>query len=361
MALCRLSWLAGGRGGDRADNTLRVVAPALGTLLGRSLSSETHEELQTELSSTSAPARIRALLTQPVGFTNFYSAYRNQSPIWMRQNSSHVIPILKRARRLRTDAEARQVYAAIQNLAPIPIHGKKLAAASLLTPVVACLDPRARSPIINGRAAVKARLRRLGLAHRDLVTQFTGLSGLIHQGGFVDAFALDVDESDVSLRPPLMPRVPLRRHRRPGPISRPLREKDIREVRILLRVQSHSYRRLHNEMTNALKRLLDEAGLVYDEGRRQSCLYDARVTNYDRTGRDLLIEAKAAIDMPFCRMAVGQLLDYRRQLPTRARTDLGALFPRSPSKSAIAFMGGVGAKVLWFDPSLKKIGGDWAP
>jgi len=64
--------------------------------------------------------------------------------------------------------------------------------------------------------------------------------------------------------------------------------------------------------------------------------------------RDLLIEAKSSTDVAFCRMAVGQLLDYRRQLPGSAITDLAVLFSEVPGKHVLDFLGHVGVKALWF-------------
>lgn len=357
LALCQLTWLVRG---DEADNTARVIAPAIGTFLGKELASRTHEDLQKELISTNVPERVRQALKERVGFTNFYNAYRNRSREWMRHHSQEVLPLLKHARRLRADSRAREIYREMQTLSPIPRDGAKMAAANLLTPVIACLDPRARSPIINGRDNVRERLRVLGLAHLDLVAQFDGLTGLLHQGGFGDAFELDVAGPHI---PAIITRAPRKssHHRLQGNrMSRALGEKDVGEVRVLRKVQSHSYKRLHNEMTNDLQPLLNRAGLHYNEGARRDCLYDVRIINYDDGGRDLLVEAKAAIDMPFCRMAVGQLLDYRRQLPSRARTDMAALFPSRPSRDARDFMRGVGVKVLWFDGTMKRIQGDLA-
>jgi hypothetical protein len=46
-------------------------------------------------------------------------------------------------------------------------------------------------------------------------------------------------------------------------------------------------------------------------------------------------------------MAVGQLLDYRRQLPGSAITDLAVLFNHVPSQHVLEFLGHVGVKALW--------------
>lgn len=47
-------------------------------------------------------------------------------------------------------------------------------------------------------------------------------------------------------------------------------------------------------------------------------MYDALITGYSDE-RHLLVEVKTDSEQPTCRLAVGQLLDYRSQLPDRAR------------------------------------------
>lgn len=67
-------------------------------------------------------------------------------------------------------------------------------------------------------------------------------------------------------------------------------------------------------------------------GSRQPLFTDI----YD-TSADVLYEAKAAAQRPDVRMAVGQLLDYRRFMP-RANVQLRALFPESPGQDLTSFL-----------------------
>jgi hypothetical protein len=73
-----------------------------------------------------------------------------------------------------------------------------------------------------------------------------------------------------------------------------------------------------------------------------------KTSSFAGEGRDLLIEAKSSTDTAFCRMAVGQLLDYRRQLCGSATTDLAVLFSDPPGKHVRNFLGYIGIKALWF-------------
>lgn len=117
-------------------------------------------------------------------------------------------------------------------------------------------------------------------------------------------------------------------------------------------------RRLHNSMTNALRTICAKAGLVIEEGSDESRLFDALVRAYAKTERHLLVEVKTDDSPPMGRMAVGQLLDYRRHLGDRAALDLAVLVPKKPSKDALDFLGYVGVKALWLDGGMTTVGGD---
>ena len=229
----------------------------------------------------------------------------------------------------------------------------------MLTPVLACLDPRERSPIINSRKAVKHRLRRLRLASGSLVEQFDGLVGLINQAGLDSAFALDTAEDDVldtafKARRSMPGRVVIRR----AAPSKPLGPRHDEDIEWLRTESIEHHRLLHNKMTNVLRKLCHNAGLVVEEGRERSNLFDALIREYMGTERHLLIEVKTSHAPAFCHLAVGQLLDYRRQFDGRASTDLAVLFPRAPDQHAKDFLGFVGVKVLWFSSDKAKVEGD---
>jgi hypothetical protein len=72
-----------------------------------------------------------------------------------------------------------------------------MAAANLITPLVACLDPKMRFPIINGETGVTLRLARLGLSDKTLEEKVRGCINVIGQYGVTDAFALDTMDEDL--------------------------------------------------------------------------------------------------------------------------------------------------------------------
>jgi hypothetical protein len=117
-------------------------------------------------------------------------------------------------------------------------------------------------------------------------------------------------------------------------------------------------RRLHNAMTNALKGCCERSRLELEEGSDRACLFDAVIRGYAGTERHLLVEVKTDDSPQMCRMAVGQLLDYRRHQHDRAKIDLAVLFPRRPSATAVAFLRDVGISALWFDASKRVVKGD---
>lgn len=116
-------------------------------------------------------------------------------------------------------------------------------------------------------------------------------------------------------------------------------------------------RKRHNRMTRALRTICESRGLVVEEGSEQTCLFDALIRAYQGAERHLLVEVKTETSPPFCRMAVGQLLDYRRQLPDAPAIDLAVLLPEKPPNEAADFFGYVGVSILWLTRDMSNIEG----
>lgn len=75
---------------------------------------------------------------------------------------------------------------------------------------------------------------------------------------------------------------------------------------------SKSKRRIHDFLTNSLLRWAAQEGLQVLEGTNSIAMYDALVRRED--GKALLIEVKSSATPGVIRLAVGQLIDYRRVL-----------------------------------------------
>ena len=350
LALCKLTWITNG-----PDNTSAVVTPALSVLTGLHLTARDPSALGKELRRSGAPDDVVRPASKPVGYTNFYAGFRNIALDWIEAHQADVLAILRSVAEARNDDEVRGAYAAVDQLPPLrrPRAGD-MRAFGLLTPILACLDPRGRAPIINGRDAVKRRLGMLGLSSASLVEQYAGLKGLIGQAGIDDAFALDRADDKVIEKamkkagrsPPAAPGG----HGRPPP--KPLQGRLDEDLEYLRSVDPITMKHRHNSMTNALLAACQAAAVVVEEGSEQTCMFDALVRAYDGGERHLLIEVKTEDSPPMCRMAVGQLLDYRRQLGDRAAIDLAVLLPGTPSQEAMDFLGYVGVKVMWLDGAL---------
>lgn len=353
-ALCKLTWLSKGKGGDLTDNTAAVVAPAFSLLTGREFTATSRAELVQELVAIDAPELIVSLAAEPVGFVNYYTGFRNIAKVWLENHHGEVCPIVTAVIQAKRDADASEAYGMIDHLPPLPRPGAGDGKPrSLLTPLLACLDQRGgRAPIINERKVWL--LKKLHLASASLRDQHDGLVNLINQVGIRDAFDLDVadeEKIDAALRSPA--RGPWR-----GPGSKPMGERCDDDVEYMHRTDLVTMRHRHNAITNALRTICEAAGLSVEEGSDQTCLYDALLRSYSGTERHLLIEVKTDDAPPMCRMAVGQLLDYRRQLSDRAAIDLAVLFPAKPSAAARTFLNYVGVSALWLDDEMRRVLGD---
>ena len=72
-----------------------------------------------------------------------------------------------------------------------------------------------------------------------------------------------------------------------------------------------------------------------------------------------MIEAKPDPDRGSLRIAIGQLLDYRRFLPHQAGTDLAVLTITPPPKEYMELLQDLQITVLWFaDPHCGALSGD---
>jgi len=351
--LCKLTWITMARGVPSDDSTRAVAGPAFSSILGVELKADSTSELVEQLRDHGVAEEIIGLASQPIGITNYYAAYRNHASNWMVE---HARPVWKIVEAVATASSDRVVSDAYAELASLP--GVRRGSrddghpANLLTPLLACLDPRRRAPIINGYTTELLRL--LDLASASTAAQHDHLVGLIGQAGIDDAFALDVASADPGLRAKLA--APRRAPPR-GP-GKPLGIRADGDVEVLRAAATTTMRRLHHKMTNALRDIGKGASLTIDEGDDKACLFDALIRDYQGTGRHLLVELKTDASMPTCRLAVGQLLDYRRLHRERAAMDLAVLFPEVPPQAARDFLGYVGVKTLWFDPPMRTIRGD---
>ena len=153
------------------------------------------------------PSAVAQSAKRDTGMVNFRGTWRNSSRKWCQHNLDDLRNIISAASQLPANDQARfDLAAQVDVLRPVasPNHRSEVAAGILLTPLIACLDPKSRFPILNGREAVNSLLRKLRLDHGSLADRAEGLIGIIAQK---DAFALDVMSEDVIKRVPLLKRL----------------------------------------------------------------------------------------------------------------------------------------------------------
>jgi hypothetical protein len=322
-------------------------------------------DLPSSIHAMRLPKAVADAAVHETGIVNFRNVWRNSCRSWCRTNHHRLIGIMKEAAKLPTNDQLRfdlasQIDALLPSISS-PSGARGVGAAAAVTPVVACLDPSMKFPIVNGRENVKTLLRRLGLANENLEEQVKGLVNLVGQFGIQDAFMLDALADDVAKLGPTTAQ-----NATPAPADKgegsQLPYLDEAERKATTNSRTINYRDRHDKMTNRVKDLFK--GLDLKQGTDPECRYDVLVKNYDSTGRDLLIETKPDPDRGAVRIAIGQLFDYRRALPHRIGTDLAILTISRPHPSYVDLLLDLQISVPWFNSEacsiLKGEGKAWA-
>jgi hypothetical protein len=354
--LLRLTWITLSKGQPSRDHWKRLKVLALADLWRQPV--DVLSDLKTTVEAMRLPISVTEAAALPTGFVNFYNAWRKSSMEWCRVNRNKLISVIHEASNLAPNDQSRfDLSTHIEGLPRVPLPGRagrELAPGIILTPLIACLDPSSRFPIINGRAGVRRLLSALYLANRSLDDQVKGMINLIGQFGLSDSFMIDVLATDIIAVVPMVTALPKRSKRpangRSSPRGKSLPILDEDERQAVQKSATVLYRNRHNKMTNALKKLLKKHQLI--EGIEEYCRYDVLIKKYDETNRDLLIEVKPDADKGSIRIAIGQLFDYRRFLPHRAGTDLAILTMTRPQKTFLDLLFDLQISALWFDDEL---------
>jgi len=267
--------------------------------------------------------------------------------------------IIREAARLRAnDGRRLAVAVKIDDLPkiPTPLHARHKSPGDILTPLVAFIDPYSRFPMINGRKGVQALLRKLGLAGRNLKEQLRGMTGLIGRFGISDAFMLDVLADEIKKIAPRL-NIPVAVKVVAPSRGSALPDFDTSEREYLLQASTIRYRQRHNKMMQGLKKILN--GFKLTQGNKPDCRWDLLVERYEETGRDLLLELKPDAEKAAIRIAIGQLLDYRRFVPRPAVTDIALLTIRAPDKLYRQLLMELHISSIWFrDEDCRTLAGE---
>jgi len=345
--LLRLTWIT-----NADDHWRSLKIPALANLFGKQ--ARVMDDLDAAIVALNLPEEISKAARRETGFVNFRNVWRNSSRHWCQDNVKELRRIVRDSVRLGPNDQDRfNLARRVQELPPIPAPsstGHSAGAGILLTPLVACIDPKHRFPVINGRPEVGKLLASFGLSSRNLTGQVKGLVGLIGDRGISDALMIDVLAEEIANLAPTFVKQQSKDDK--GVLlteaneGLPLHDYDEAERTATIASGTTRYRTRHNTMTKALGQLCRELSLK--AGTHANCRYDVLAKNYDGDGRDLLVEVKPDPDKGSLRIAIGQLLDYRRFLPNRAGTDLAVLTISTPPEPYLNLLLDLQITALWF-------------
>jgi hypothetical protein len=298
-------------------------------------------------------ARARRLVATHTGITHHYTAIRPRTRRYVLRHAAEVHDLFASvsSRLVPPEATIRTVAERLARMPEISTpRGGKTSPFNALSPVLACLDPRRRFPIMNQRT--HRLLRAIGREHDG--DGAVALHRLIGSRGIRDSFELDVYSQIAESKLPSAPRRVLavstaaggsRRNGRRGVKLVPVKtELDSFAQLVARRVQ---IRKEHNKLTNRFRQA------VFADIRPQEAGFDLLIDRWKKR-RSLLIEAKTAwrgaSGRAQIRQAIGQLFDYRLQYFPRnsASVDLAVLVPTEPSEEIKTLLGSVGIAAIWF-------------
>jgi hypothetical protein len=351
--LVQCGWTNTGRNNKGRESTRRWRNKKLAEYLNVSYRSD--EQLAVAL-STNLPSlkqeAARHLLKAQTGITHYYTAFRPATLRFVKTNANQVHSAFKRltAKTSHVEKKISDVAVLVEKLGDIRAANRKISAFNGLTPVLACLDPQHRFPIMNDRTRTLLRV----IHERPNADGIIALYDLIGRKGIrnsleLDAYAYGEDFSKVKKQPAK---------------AKPRANKtttDFADVGYKSEVNSFAtisaktavITKRHNQLTNRFSRVLKWNQLKAKEYR-----FDALIKNWTN-GRDLLVEAKTASVGPAgrtqIRQAIGQLYDYRFTHLPREKIDLAVLLPKRPQADVQNLLASLHIEVLWFEG--KKLGG----
>ena len=350
--LSKLAWITNSYEGEAAAYIYSTKIPALGDVVEIDFSNESLEDAAKIVAEGLDDSSLISLVKGHSGFTNFYKAYRNSVFLWIEDNHSVLLPLYKAAFNAKSEKVRLKIVNAITKLPGIPKanHPEQLMRPEyFLTPAFFMLDPKIQFPLINGNEWVQNLLNALNVADSDLASQYRAMVGLYGKGGIRDAADLDQVGRDLpdflNTNKQTATKKLLERKNTTPDGELPL--KDEADVEAIRKAGNVTHRRVHNQLTNKLKKLLTKFTLL--EGKSDACMFDVLVKQYNKGGKDLLIEVKSSIEAPHIRMAVGQLFDYWFTLNGDEEPQLAVLLPERPGEDVVNFLQWMDVGLLWFE------------
>lgn len=277
------------------------------------------------------------------GITHYRSALRPALLKFARRHAQTIAKAMRIASssRLSPEEKIRKAVGLIDGLGQFSVRGRSVSPINGLSPVLACLDPAKRLPIMN----VKTRALRQSIGKQGDADGAVALSDLIGKVAHVtDAFRLDVYASSSKFKP----------HPRTRGVKAPpngfhtVGLKSETDAATQLAAKKVKIRKLHNQMTNRLLQYL-QWRFKPSEAR-----FDAFIENW-QTDKHLLIEVKTAwsgsAGRAQVRQAIGQLFDYSTTYAgsfPKGKVALAILLPTKPADDILRLLSSLKIETLWF-------------
>jgi hypothetical protein len=285
-------------------------------------------------------AQARRVINTSAGITLYHTPLRPGALRAIRRHADKIHEAFNDVSERSTDVikKVGQVATMLFELPTFKAPRGRGSLVNALTPVVACLDPQRRFPIMNQRT--KKLMREYGIKNDPEGAM--ALARLIGQYNLRHAFDLDVYASSDKRK------TPGARKRSRVRAQRPVGWKDEEDGYAILSKQKIRIRRIHNALVNRFARAVEWKFRMLESD------FDVVLEEW-RGNRKLLVEAKTGTDGPAgraqLRQAIGQLHDYRwRAFPSDAKSvDLALLVPSRPDKKDIDLLKSVHIETLWFD------------
>lgn len=339
--LVQCAWTNVGEG-DRGWESTRIWRNAL---IGKYLNVEYGSDGLLAENLASAFPRLKRpidLIREHTGITHYYRPLRPPTLRFVQRHAGAIASAMRlvASRRLPTHQKVRRVVDLLTGLGSISGPNGAVSPLNGITPVLACLDPRQRFPIVNQKTTPLLKVIR----KRNDSDGAIALTHLIGQNNIKNALELDVYASTTKFP------TPPRQAPKDGSAEHEFRNLGIKseEASIAhIAANKKRIRKLHNRLTH---RLYDY--LLWRHMTAQEAHFDALIPNWKK-GRDLLIEAKTAFAGPSgrsqIRQAIGQLFDYRHtHFRNHQPVDLAVLLPSKPSEDVRSLLTSLDIEVLWF-------------
>jgi hypothetical protein len=292
--------------------------------------------------------KARSLVSAYTGISRYYGALRPNTKRYVLRHAAELSGLYTLVSSARKDHEVKIAAVATQ-LAKMPrIKAPRWGTASpfnALTPVLACLDPVRRFPIMNQRTAW---LLRHADKHHD-ADGVLALYGLIGSRINVrDSFELDVYSLKAKFAPASKARARASGKTFRQGDHRPLSLKSELDSYAALAAHKVTIRKEHNRLTNRFRQA------VFPDRVPKEASFDLLLEPW-KTKRKLLIEAKTgwrgATGRAQIRQAIGQLIDYRlTYFPEKWRSvDLAVLVPTEPPPDIKKLLASVHIAAIWFN------------